>query len=42
MTVIDDIDELVEAISYCRTDKLYDLEPGVKAKPSKPPHPTEK
>jgi hypothetical protein len=38
MTIIDDVDELIEAISYCRID----LEPGVKAMPANPPAPPQK
>lgn len=37
MTVIDDPDELVEAISYCKTDKNYDIGDNISGirKPSK-------
>lgn len=37
MTVIDDIDELVEAISYCKTAKGQDLDAGPKSSSIKAP-----
>lgn len=33
MTIIDDPDELVDAISWCQTEKCYDMELGIRARP---------